>query len=442
MKMRFLSDESITKGSQDILGFGDFVKLIQDALYHTEATSFVYGVLGDWGSGKTSILRLLEERLEKDLEIGARAFVPIWFEAWKYENEANIVYPLLYAIRRDYDERVGGFDEAKGFGKKFLRVVVTSSLALADVAVRAASKHFIDDAMTLEDIAKHLETVQEHPGELGRVLGSWADQVRDLRKVFESLLDTYAKDLGAKETNISRDDVRFVILVDDLDRCLPGTAIAVLESIKNHLVVENCIFVLALNAQVIYQGIRTKYQGLEIDGREYLEKILNYSFYVPEPTLDRVANFASRRLEELVPNDQDRQKYQSHFEDFGKILQVCGFSNPRKIKRVLNRFLLFINTAEVEKRLSDYNMSNVTRLIVLAEYFPVLFTLLLGKDNPKSVCDKLANSNKAQIGEEYGISIPASYAPLFKLQELFNLEEDGLGLRREVEAVHRITRLI
>ncbi len=68
-----------------------------------------------------------------------------------------------------------------------------------------------------------------------------------------------------------------MILIDDLDRCLPETVIRVLENLKNHLTISRCVCVLALDARIVYQGISVKYGGAMVDGREYLEKFLNYS---------------------------------------------------------------------------------------------------------------------------------------------------------------------
>ena len=65
-------------------------------------------MLGDWGTGKTSALKTLEARLNAILK--NKAFVsgesvhkPIWFNAWRYENEANLVYALLKATQQDYE---------------------------------------------------------------------------------------------------------------------------------------------------------------------------------------------------------------------------------------------------------------------------------------------------------------------------------------------------
>ena len=229
MKMRFLPDEPITSSSADILGFSDFVELIQTSIYYTE-TPFVYGILGDWGTGKTSILRLVEEQLTQDAKPDVPLCMPIWFDAWLYENEDNIIYPLLYAIKRHYDQWVGESEEVREFKKSFLQVVATSALALTDLGLRVATKHLTGEALKLEDINKQLKAVEENPGGLEGILNKWADNVSELRGAFETLLDVYASEINKN----AKDEVRFVILIDDLDRCLPDTAIAILEGIKNH----------------------------------------------------------------------------------------------------------------------------------------------------------------------------------------------------------------
>lgn len=441
MKMRFLPDEPIT--DKDLLGFDEFVELIQSSIYYTEAP-FVYGVLGDWGSGKTSILRLLKNRLINNLEGGTYPFIPIWFNAWQYENEANIVYPLLYAIKRDYDCRIGIFDETKKFGEKFLQVVATSTLALMDLGLRAVTKYFTDETLRLNDIADHLRAVQEHPGELQRVLAGWADEVTNLHSAFESLLDTYASELAILRTGIAKDDICFVILIDDLDRCLPDTAIAVLESIKNYLAVKNCVFVLGLNPKVIYQGIRVKYRGLEIDGREYLEKILNYSFYVPEPELGRVAEFATSQLESLVLDDEKREQYKEHFTEFGQVLQKCHFNNPRKIKRILNRYLLFISKYE-EK---SFDNDSLVRLIIIAEYYSDIFQLFLIEyyREGQELLQKLADIHSDQFDvkefeEKFDISIASRYSQLSQMRDLFNFLHRSSAIFSLAKDVFTITRV-
>jgi len=452
MKMRFLPDEPITKEQEeDVLEFGEFVELLQNSIYNTE-TPFVYGVLGDWGVGKTSILRLLQNQLAKDVQNGTRSFIPIWFNAWQYENETNLIYPLLYAIKGDYIHRFKELDKAKSFWKQFTDVALTCTVAFADLGLRVVTKQLTGEALKIDEVAKQLEMVKENPGKLEGILSEWADQVAGLRGAFEGLLEIYAGDLAMwPGTKIrDKDGVRFVILIDDLDRCLPETTIAILECIKNYLTVKNCVFILGLNPGVIYQGIRVKYKGLEVDGREYLEKILNYSFYVPEPKLNKVAEFVTKRFETLVLEDEARTKYKAHFAEFGRILEECRFNNPRKIKRILNRYLFFIS--KNEKDLAKYPNANIVRWILLAEYFPGLFQLFLKNNQTVStIKEELRKIGEPAFDVEgfekkFGISIKAIYPQLSRMGKLFDLDLSTTGGKldpaAQAQEVFSITRLV
>ena len=419
MKMRFLPDKPIEFEFQDQLKLKEFVGQIWQAVENTE-TPFVFGILGDWGTGKTSALNLLKDSLTKDKSEKAY-FVPIWFNAWLYENEANIVYPLLYAIKKDYEERLKGIGTAKKLGEGFLKVVAASTFALTDVGLRAVSKHFIGDAIKLSDIKKQVKDVLDKSSEVEKVLSSWADQVSNLSSAYQSLIDSYATELAATHKDVSKDEIRFVILIDDLDRCLPQTAITILESIKNFLSANRCIYVFGLNPKVVYQGIKIKYQGLDIDGREYLEKILNYSFYVPEPAVEDIYSFATNSLEELLP-EAERANYKDYFMTFGQVLKDCRFDNPRKVKRIFNHYLLFIK--KYEQELPQYSMTVVVKLIILAEYFPAVFAAVQGDAARRDL--QFLGGDKFDVNSfanQYGLDISSTFQQLVKMRKLIELED-------------------
>jgi hypothetical protein len=447
MRIRFLPDEPILDGLQQVLGFDDFLELLQASVCGAQPP-FVFGVLGDWGSGKTSVLRLLEGRLNRDLQDGRQAIIPIWFDAWRYENEANQIYPLLYAIKRDYAERVPVPAVSRMFGRTFLEVVATSSLALADVGLRAATKYVVGDAVNLSDVASLLKSVQDRPGPLEKVLAGWADTVHELQGAFQALLASYAHDYAAVAPNLDPEQIRFVLLIDDLDRCLPETTIAVLEGIKNHLAVQKMVFVLAMNADVVYQGIRSKYRGMEIDGKQYLEKILNYTFYVPEPATDRIAEFAVNRLNDLV-DETDRSRYGEYFREFGESLRVCRFNNPRRIKRILYRYLVLL--LQSEDMCASYN-HNLARLMMMAECFPPLFRLFLRSPGAANTAGNSlrpvaeATFDVGKFETTHGIPIAAIHARMVRMHGMFNLyppsEGKPLGLERQAELVFAVTRLV
>jgi hypothetical protein len=415
------------------------VESLQQSIYATRPP-FVYGVLGDWGSGKTSILNLLYNLLDNDLRSGSRAFVPIRFDAWKYENEAHLIYPLLHAIKRDYQQRIQ--QPSQAFFEKFKTVALASALTLTDIGLKVATKTLSGEAISLDDIAGHLKTVKEHATGVEQVLSDWVDEVDRLETAFRSLLETYAEDLShTEEHHPAKEDIRFVIMIDDLDRCLPDTVIAILESIKNYLSGEGCIFVLALNPKVVYQGIRAKYKNLEIDGREYLEKILNYSFYVPEPDAEVTAVFGSEALNKLV-DEKDRITYSKYFDSFGRVIMDCHFTNPRKVRRILNHFLFFINLNK--DHLESITIPTIIRLIVLAEYYPALFQLLI-KDAKKTFDDLKTigtpTFNVAAFEQQNGVTIAPIFPQLNRMVNLFNVPDTDPRLTSHVMAVYNIVRL-
>lgn len=373
MKFRFVADEPIDKSDLDILGFSPFVSRIEAALADT-ATPFVYGLLGPWGSGKTSVQKLLASKFREDLkakQFKSWVLIPVWLDAWRYENQDNMIFPLLHAFRQSRSELINDSTANSGFLQGLRDVAAASAIALLDLGLRAATKKAFGEAIKFSEIKEHVDEVIDKPDEIEQLLSAWTQQVEGLRGKYEAFIATYAAEL-AENLGIDAARVRFILFIDDLDRCLPNVAVGLLESIKNHLSVPGCIYILGINPAVIARGIRAKYAGLEIGGREYLEKILNYSFSVPVPDADALKNFGVARLSDLLIDENDREKFHSALASFGEALAINGFNNPRKIKRILNSYLLFIATQEM---LNRFDLKYITKLIVLAEYYPELFRL-------------------------------------------------------------------
>lgn len=414
MRMRFLPDEPIQSHEADLLGLGDFVRLIRTAVEDT-TPPYVFGLLGDWGTGKTSALHLLADSFEE-------CFVPIRFNAWLYENEANVVYPLLHAIKKSYEQQVPQRAQEEGFLRSFTKVATATAVSIADIGLRVLTKKMSGEALSLKDVSDHLERSEAEAGPVEKILGQWVDEVDNLQKSFRELLEVYVE-AYAQSRGVPADKIRFVLLIDDLDRCLPESALSLLERIKNFLAVPPCVYVLALNPRTIYRGIQIKYKGLEIDGREYLEKILSYSFYVPPPTVNKVAAFASSQLTRLIAEAGAEARFSEQFASFGATLETCGFLNPRKIKRILNRFLLFLGTYEAE--LSKFDLGNVVRLLILAEYYPELFRFTIEGD-PVLNDLKTINSQEFKVKvfeEKTGVALGPIYLELRRMHALFNFND-------------------
>jgi hypothetical protein len=428
MKMKFVPDQPIIGVLQDRLNLSEFSARIWDAIQCSDPP-FVFGLIGDWGSGKTSALSILQDQIRKQpIDDTAFYFVPIWFNPWLYENETNIIYPLLHVIHEDYQDHFKNLDRAGNFLTALKKVSYVSTMAVTDLALKAVTNHVMGQALSLDDLVARLKEFEDKSESLNAILAQWADNIGSLKKAFQELLQAYADDLAHKLTadnpskKFNSDNIRFVILLDDLDRCLPQTAITVLENIKNFLSSDKCIYVLALNHKIVHQGIATKYQGVNIDGRQYLEKILNYSFYIPRPSSESLDKFAINSLRSLAPELLDADT-QSAFEQFGATVRECHFDNPRKLKRVLNQYLLYLNKYLTHEKIPF--LQNITKFIIMGEYYPEIYQIFIKvPERAKSTLAGLGSSNFSieKFKDIYGINIANYYSELTRIKQIFSID--------------------
>jgi hypothetical protein len=75
------------------LGFPDYADAFAEIIRLTPPR-FAIGLLGSWGSDKTTLMRAIEERIESREEITL-----VWFNAWRYEREEHLIIPLLDVLR-------------------------------------------------------------------------------------------------------------------------------------------------------------------------------------------------------------------------------------------------------------------------------------------------------------------------------------------------------
>ncbi|MGQ0604024.1 MAG: P-loop NTPase fold protein, partial [Anaerolineales bacterium] len=150
------------------------------------------------------------------------------------------------------------------------RVAAVTGLALLDSAARFVSA----GAVSLENIQKQLEQVQAH--EAMRL--QWVDEIDQARTDFQKAVQ------AACEADHCQ---RLVFMVDNLDRCFPDKVVALCESIKNIFSAsEQCVWVLAVDSDVVASYINQKYSGTAMDGYSYLDKIVPEQIHLPSPLVE------------------------------------------------------------------------------------------------------------------------------------------------------------
>jgi hypothetical protein len=305
-----------------------------DILRHANTTTPMAAALyGDWGTGKTSAMRWLDGALQH--WNGKRGGGPhkrvhtVWFYPWKYHTQEDVWRGLIAEViikTLDLGEvTVPRLTKAaKEFGlflgRSFLNV-------LRGIKVKVGTEG-AGAELDLESIERVVEDYRAtaHP-EAGYL------------NEFEDSLTRWVRE------SLGKDD-RLVLFIDDLDRCLPDVALQVLEALKLYLRIEDLIFLVGVDRQVIQELVRGHYEKLKVSAeksREYLAKMFQVEINVT-PGPQQMAGYLDECLDELnrrTKGDDGNGIWQDELTDEHRriltdVLSKLARGNPREVKRLLN----------------------------------------------------------------------------------------------------------
>lgn len=320
------ADRPIEQASQDEFEVSPYVEGLGDFTLDCE-TPLTIAVQGAWGSGKTSMMNMLQKYLEETGRVET-----IWFNTWQFSQfnmDEQISLTFLEHLTKELGKAVGDKNgHAQEIGKKVLGV--TKGLAAGLV-----SNYFGDD---LGKVTKELVGVDKDE--------DIADKILHLKNDFQQLINTVAED-GKK---------RVVIFIDDLDRLQPIHAIELLEVLKLFVDCENCIFVLAIDTAVVFQGIRAKYGDISQEkAQSFFDKIIQLPFNMP------VANYKlEKMISEMFGLDIGSME-KAERNEYISLIRMTTDGNPRSIKRIANYYKL-TDKVSVRKGIYDEFEADETTL--------------------------------------------------------------------------------
>ena len=188
----------------------------------------------------------------------------------------------------------------------------------------------------------------------------WIGEIEKLKNDFSKVVDKIA---GKKKA--------LVIFIDDLDRCLPENVVKLIENIKHFISIKNnrCIFIIGVDRHVLEKGIEARYGTNLISGSEYLRKIINLSFDVPvcdEANKEFIIEIAKR-----YANEEWFAHNTGKINTFAAYFLTLGISNPRIIKPIVLRYVIFLTTPKSAEYLQDI----IIQLLVYKEVFPDAYAI-------------------------------------------------------------------
>jgi len=310
----------------DHLNFGHYATVLGGAAVET-IEPITIGVFGEWGTGKTSLMKLIEEKVN-----GHEKAVSVWFNAWQYEKEEHLIVPLIATIRKQLDVKLIDNKWQKKFGegakklKDALRAIAYGFSIKGNVGIPLVSNAEIN--LTGKDIADRYQELAK-------------DSVIDRSLYFDAFekLSNSLKDDGSSP--------RIVVFVDDLDRCFPNKAVELLESIKLVLNQPGFSFVLGVYEKIIREFVSSKYaKQYEISSsyfNNYLDKIVQVKVKVPQRKPDDMKEFIGELIKEGGILETENN------EGLIALIADAANRNPRSVIRLLNRVKVTMQIWELER---------------------------------------------------------------------------------------------
>lgn len=241
----------------DSLGFTSYVDVLSEICTRDELAPLTLGVFGQWGSGKTSLMKMLKRRIETNGE-GVKT---LWFNAWRYEGREEAQSALIHAILNRLSQDQGLFAQAKDVWKR-----LTDGASVLKLA-----KFIGKTAVTLTpDLNGFIECFSEESKKIAQTM-----------EQFETDFEEFLKRMEVKH---------IVVFIDDLDRCSSQKVIETFETIKLFLNTPACTFVIGADAAKIEDAVGEIYGVLERTRRkDFLEKIIQVPFHIPSQVLRDIA---------------------------------------------------------------------------------------------------------------------------------------------------------
>lgn len=411
---------------KDFLGFDVHANLIKELIKDEKMLPLTIGLFGDWGSGKSSILEVLKKEIEKEPKTAC-----LYFNGWVFEGYDDAKAALLETILKEFEDEKKFGPEIKDNIKKLFKSVRwmrVLGFSLKNIALPATAAFLTGGASIIPQLINGLKDASENPEDLiAKIKGHDTegflkqfvketedidkfDVVRKFRDDFEELLEKSKID-------------KLVIIIDDLDRCLPDRIIDNLEAIKLFLNVKNTAFVIGADPRIVRHAIEYRYKDKIIDTssensndrivNDYLEKLIQIPYNLPKLSDSEVETYITLLFSE---NDLDsvedfnkvldafksfREKERYSVFDFSKVKDAVGdiektekleqnvsliaklspiiseslYGNPRQIKRFLNTFMLRKKLATIA-HIKDFRDDILAKLMVLEYAEPELFEVL------------------------------------------------------------------
>jgi hypothetical protein len=446
----YLSDQE-TK--VDLLNNEAIARTIVRLINETIDSAVTIGVHGDWGAGKSSVLEMVEAAFPDGGDV-----LCLKFSGWQFQGFEDAKIALIEGVVNGLIEKRSLTTKAADEVKRILKSVdwlkvakkggglaVTALTGVPVVGfeeIFGSAMGFIKSAVTdknsREAVLKQLEDLKKEKADesAGHNVPT---EIKEFREAYKQLI---------KKADIKR----LVVLIDDLDRCLPQTAIETLEAIRLFVLWDKTAFVVGADEGMIEFAVRDHFKNLpEVDvasdprdtaqnyARSYLEKLLQVPFRIPAlgetetgiyvtlMLLGRALGENSDEFAKLlalgrsalskpwegkgIDRDDIKAAVGKRFEEVIDAMNLAGRvspvlaagtkGNPRQIKRFLNALALRLAVAQERGFGEAIEQSRLAKLMLAEMFLPLTVfdhIATVAANSQDGICPEIALIEKIAAG--------------------------------------------
>jgi len=314
----FYPEKPIISKNEDLLGrkkvASDLAKEIE---HYKDKDSLTIGIVGKWGSGKTSFINMVLESFK-----GNNNYIVIKFNPWNISSRKQLISDFFLQLsnnikkENESNEIIGTIGKSLGTLSKFFKPLgLIPPLSL---------------------------------------LGTIGDITEKASGFINEYLEAEKEDLETLKSNINQEledlDKKILIVIDDIDRLCDEEIREMFQLVKSIADFKNTIYILSYDREIVTKALDKTQQG---KGEEYLEKIVQVPLVLPYISKNDLDKIFINRLN-IIINIPDEEYDNSYFSEIYYNGLAENFENLRDIERYMNVFSLGINLAREELNINDY----------------------------------------------------------------------------------------